>query len=70
MEIRDKDIVLAAYAVISREARDSGKEDSESLGNFVRGVVNLEQELYSTTIHKIYDCFGGRDINERDNNEV
>ena len=53
METRNKDILLAAYTVISREARDSRKEDSESLGNFVRGVVNLEQELY--TIHKIYE---------------
>jgi len=52
MEISDKDIVLAAYVVISREARDSRKEDSESLGNFVRGVVNLEQELHSAIIKK------------------
>ena len=46
--IEQEKIMLAAYKTIRREARDFQRDTSNAeLGNYVRGVVDLQTELYS-----------------------
>ena len=47
INITDKNLVITAYDVIRRETRryDRKSNDAE-LGNYVKGVVDLQTELY------------------------
>ena len=50
INITDEKLVITAYDVIRRETRryDRKSNDAE-LGNYVKGVVDLQTELYKNT---------------------
>ena len=46
-ELTTKELELTAYKIIRREVNNFQREtDDAELGNFVRGVVALQTELY------------------------
>ena len=47
-EIDERTVELAAYRLIRRESRRFDRESTDAeLGNYVRGVVDLQTEIYS-----------------------
>lgn len=47
-EIDERTVELAAYRLIRRETRRFDRESTDAeLGNYVRGVVDLQTEIYS-----------------------
>ncbi len=47
INITDEKLVITAYDVIRREARRYNRESNDAeLGNYVKGVVDLQTELY------------------------
>lgn len=50
------EIMLVAYNVIRREVTDFQRTTTDAeLGNYVRGVVNLQSELFSIQQKKNYE---------------
>ena len=56
-EIENEQVELIAYNLIRREVRrfDRGTTDAE-LANYIRGIVDLQTELYSVIGHEVYDA--------------
>lgn len=61
INITNENLVITAYDVIRRETRryDRKSNDAE-LGNYVKGVVDLQTELYKnaqihTTLNELYE---------------
>ena len=47
INITDEKLVITAYDVIRRETRRYNRESNDAeLGNYVKGVVDLQTELY------------------------
>lgn len=47
INITDEKLVITAYDVIRRETRRYDRESNDAeLGNYVKGVVDLQTELY------------------------
>ena len=47
INITDENLVITAYDVIRRETRRYDRESNDAeLGNYVKGVVDLQTELY------------------------
>ena len=48
INITNENLVIAAYDVIRRETRRYNRESNDAeLGNYVKGVVDLQTEIYS-----------------------
>lgn len=65
INISDEQLVISAYDVIRRETRryDRKSNDAE-LGNYVKGVVDLQTELYKNAqIHTVLN-----ELNESEDN--
>ena len=47
IDITDEKLIITAYDVIRRETRRFNRESNDAeLGNYVKGVVDLQTELY------------------------
>lgn len=47
IDITNEKLIITAYDVIRREARRFNRESNDAeLGNYVKGVVDLQTELY------------------------
>ena len=61
INITDEKLVITAYDVIRRETRRYSRESNDAeLGNYVKGVVDLQTELYKnaqiqTTLNELYE---------------
>ena len=61
INITDEKLVITAYDVIRRETRRYDRESNDAeLGNYVKGVVDLQTELYKnaqihTTLNELYE---------------
>ena len=61
INITDEKLVITAYDVIHRETRRYNRESNDAeLGNYVKGVVDLQTELYKnaqihTTLNELYE---------------
>ena len=53
MQITTDEIIQIAYRLIRKKTRNiMDKVDDKDLGNYVRGVVDLQAELYGKEIEK------------------
>lgn len=61
INITDEKLVITAYDVIRRETRRYNRESNDAeLGNYVKGIVDLQTELYKnaqihTTLNELYE---------------
>ena len=61
INITNENLVITAYDVIRRETRRYNRESNDAeLGNYVKGVVDLQTELYKnaqihTTLNELYE---------------